>query len=226
MKFQNYILPVFVSTNLLGQNDMDDVLPEIEFGFTHSAYTSVSFKPTPTNSILNTDLNYTKNKAQISEIQYGFGIGFFLWIPLNERVILKPKLEGIFSTTCLKQNTSVFATCFDLSVSHGFAIALKPADSNGIIYMARNMSCYLTSKQPYLLMGPKLNLKKFDEGYINKGFQNEFSVGFFVGYGINYEFHGTNFAPEITYGISSTAQNKVNDSNKIAHTITVSLNFF
>jgi hypothetical protein len=226
MKFQNYILPVFVSTNLLGQSDVDDIFPEIEFGFTHYAYTSVSFKSTPTNSILNKDLNYLKNQAKITEIQYGFGIGFFLWIPLNDRVVFKPKLEGSFSNSCLKQNKSIFATCVDLSISHGFAIALKPANESGIIYMARDMSCYLTSKQPYLLIEPKLNLKKFDAGYIHKGFQNELSLGFIVGYGINYEFHGTNFAPEITYCISSTAQNKFNDSKKIAHTITLALNFF
>lgn len=226
MKFQNYILPVFVSTNLLGQSDVDDIFPEIEFGFTHSAYTSMSFKSTPTNSLLNKELNYKKKQPNITEIQYGFGIGIFLWMPLNEGVVFKPKLEGTFSTSCLKQSSSIFATCFDLSISHGFAISLKPADKNGVIYMARDMSCYLTSKQPYILVGPKLNLKKFDSGYINKGFQNELSLGFFVGYGITYEFHGTKFAPEISYCISSTAQNKINDSKKIAHTISLSLNFF
>lgn len=226
MKFQNYILPVFVSTNLLGQSDVDDIFPDMEFGFTHSAYTSMSFKSNPTNSPLNKELNYKKNQPTVTEIQYGFGIGIFMWMPLNDKIVFKPKVEGSFSNSCMKQNQTIFATCFDLSVTHGFAINLKPADANGIIYMARDMSCYLTSKQPYILMGPKLNLKKFDSGYIHKGFQNELSLGFFVGYGINYEFHGTNFAPEITYCISSTAQNKINDSKKIAHTITVALNFF
>lgn len=226
MKLQNYILPVFVSTNILGQSDVEDIFPDMEFGFTHSAYTSTSFKSTPTNSVLNKELNYKKNQTSITEIQYGFGIGIFMWMPLNEKIVFKPKVEGSFSTGCMKQKQTIFATCFDLSVTHGFAINLKPADPNGIIYMARDMSCYLTSKQPYMLIGPKLNVKKFDSGYLNKGFQNELSLGFFVGYGINYEFHGTNFAPEITYCISSTAQNKINDSNKIAHTITISLNFF
>lgn len=226
MKFQNYILPVFVSTNLLGQSDTDDIFPDMEFGFTHFVYTSTSFKSTPTNSSLNKELKFKKNQANITEIQYGFGIGFFMWMPINEVIGFKPKVEGAFSNSYLKQNKTIFATCFDLSVSHGLIINLKPPDPNGIIYMARDMSCYLTSKQPYILMGPKLNLKKFDSGFINKGFQNELCLGFFVGYGINYEFHGTNFAPEITYCISSTGQNKINDSKKIAHSITFSLNFF
>lgn len=226
MKFQNYILPVFVSTNLLGQSDAEDIFPDMEFGFTHSVYTSTSFKSTPRNSALNKELTYKKNQATITEIQYGFGIGVFIWMPINEVVGFKPKVEGAFSNSCLKQGSTIFATCFDLSISHGLIINLKPADPNGVIYMARDMSCYLTSKQPYILIGPKLNLKKFDAGYINKGFQNELCLGFFVGYGINYEFHGTNFAPEISYCISTTAQNKINDTNKIAHTITFSLNFF
>lgn len=60
MKLQNYILPMFVSTNLLGQNDVDDIFPDMEFGFSHSVYTSTSFKSTPTNSALNKELNYKK----------------------------------------------------------------------------------------------------------------------------------------------------------------------
>ena len=92
--------------------------------------------------------------------------------------------------------------------------------------MARDMSCYLTSKQPYLLIGPKMNFKKFDNGYLNKGFQNEFNLGFFIGYATNYEFHGTNFLQEITYSVSSTAQNQINDTKKIAHTISLALSFY
>ena len=226
MKLQKYILPVFVSTNLFGQADVDDIFPDMDFGFTHFVCTSTSFKSTPANSALITELNYKKKQTTINEIQYGFGIGIFMWMPINEVIGFKPKVDCAFLNSCLKQGSTIFSTCFDLSVSHGLIINLKAPDPNGIIYMARDMSCYLTSKQPYLLIGPKLNFKKFDSGYLKKGFQNELCLGFFVGYGINYEFHGTNFAPEISYCISSTAQNKINDANKIAHTITFSMNFF
>jgi hypothetical protein len=225
MKIQKYIFPVFVSTNLLGQTT-SDVFPNIKFGFTHSVYTSTCFNSTPKNSFLNQELKHKRHPSKITEAQYGFGIGLFMWMPLNEGLIFKPKIEGSFSTSCLKQNSLVFATCFDLSISHGFVIALKEPDKEGIIYCARNMSCYLTSKQPYLLIGPKINLKKFDKGFINKGFQNELSFGFFLGYGINYVFQGKNFAPEICYNISSTSQNKINDTKKITHTISLTVNFF
>jgi hypothetical protein len=140
-----------------------------------------------------------------------------MWMPLNDGIVFKPKVEGVFSNTCLKQSPCVFATSFDLNISHGFVIALKKPDENGIIYMARNMTCYLTSKQPYLLIGPKINLKKYDKGYIDKGFENELAFGLFLGYGINYIFQGKNFAPEICYNVSSTSQNKINDSKKITH---------
>jgi hypothetical protein len=88
------------------------------------------------------------------------------------------------------------------------------------------MSCYLTSKQPYLLIGPKIGLKKYDKGYIHKGFENEITMGLLVGYGINYEFHGVNFSPEIIYSVSTTTQNKIQDTKKIVHSITLGLNFF
>ena len=224
MILQKYIFPVFVGSNLLGQTT-SDLFPDLSFGFTHSAYTSVCFKSGSNSTILNQELN-RKNKSRFTETQYGFGVGLFLWMPLNEGVIFKPKIEGSFSNTCLKNGSSVFATSFDLSISHGFVIALNEPDKEGIIYCARNMSCYLTSKQPYLLIGPKINLKKFDKGYIHKGFENELAFGFIIGYGINYIFHGKNVAPEICYSISSTSQNKINDSKKMTHTISVAVNFF
>ena len=224
MRIPSYILPVFVSANLLAENHSGD-LPPVSFGFSHFVFNSLSFKPTSSKLILNNELSQKEKVSKLTEIQYGFGIGFFFWAPLNENIIYKPKIEATFSNSYLKQPTPVFATSFDMSVTQSFAISLK-SDDHGIIYMARNMSCYLTIKQPYLLLGPKINVKKYDCGYLNKGYKNELNVGFLIGYGINYEFHGTNFAPEITYCVSSTSQNKIGDSNKIAHTISLALNFF
>ncbi len=225
MTLQKYILPLFVGSNLFGQTDVG-LFPKFDFGFTHSMFTSMSFQSAKPMLLTNKESHTQPKKTKLTETELGFGLGLFLWMPLNEGVVFKPKAEINFSTTCLKQAPAIFATSFDLSVSHGFAIALKPADKNGIIYLARDMSCYLTSKQPYLLLGPKINLRKFDSGYLHKGFQNELGFGFFIGYGINYEFHGTSFAPEIIYNITSTAQNKINDSKKMIHNITLAINFF
>jgi len=225
MKIQKYIIPIFVGSNLLGQNT-DDVFPELQFGLTHSIYSSVCFKSNSVKKPIQENNDNTYNSSKVAEIQYGFGLGMFLWMPLNETVIFKPKIELSFSNSCLKQKKTIYSTCFDFSVSHGFAIALSPANENGVICMARDMSCYLTSKQPYLLIGPKMNFKKFDNGYLNKGFQNEFNLGFFIGYATNYEFHGTNFLQEITYSVSTTAQNQINNSKKIAHTISLALSFY
>ncbi len=225
MKLQRYILPIFVSTNLLGQ-DSEGLFPDLSFGITHSTYSSMCFNSSIAKPNFNTEQAMHHSKSKITETQYGFGIGLFMWMPLNDGIIFKPKIEGSFSNTCFKQNPCVFATSFDLSISHGFVIALKEPDKEGVIYMARNMSCYLQTKQPYLLIGPKLNLKKYDRGCLQKGFENEMSFGFFIGYGINYIFQGKNFAPEICYSASSTSQNKINDSKKITHTITLALNFF
>jgi len=225
MTIQKYILPIFVSSNLLGQTS-SDLFPEMSFGFTHSTYTSLCLQPGIHQPKFNPEQRLPERKNRICETQYGFGIGWFMWMPLNENIVFKPKVEGVFSNTCHKESHSVFATSFDLNISHGFVIALKKPDENGIIYMARDMSCYLTSKQPYLLIGPKLNLKKYDKGYLHKGFENELAFGFFIGYGINYIFQGKNFAPEICYSLSSTTQNKIDDAKKMTHTVTLSFNFF
>ncbi len=225
MKLQKYIVPIFVSTNILGQ-DSEDIFPDLSFGIIHSTYSSMCFQKPIGSALSSNEEHLLTRKSQITETQYGFGLGLFLWMPLNDGIIFKPKIEGSFSNSCLKQSRHVFATSFDLSISHGFVIALKEPDKEGVIYLARNMSCYLQTKQPYLLVGPKLTLKKYDKGYINKGFENELSFGLFIGYGINYIFQGKNFAPEICYHLSSTSQNKINDARKMTHSISLAVNFF
>lgn len=226
MKLQNYILPLFVGTNLLAQTD-NGFFPKISFGFTHSTYTSLSFSSMPLNPVLKKEGESPQHEPfKVTEIQYGFGIGVFLWMPLSEYIVFKPKIEGTFTNTCLKHAGCTYATSFDISISHGFAVALEPPNTNGTIHVAKDMSCYLTSKQPYLLIGPKISLKKFDAGYLGKGYQNELNFGAFIGYGINFEFHGTNYAPEISYALSTTGQNEYNGSKKVAHTLTLALNFF
>ncbi len=223
MKLRHYILPVCIGSNLLAQEHAP-LCPQLNFGFTHAVYSSICFLSTGDQQ---EGRARKKNKPSgMAESQYGFGIGTFLWMPMNERLVYKPKLEGNFTTSCLKEKARLFATSFEIAVSNSFAMALKPVNDHGIIYMARNMSCYLSWKQPYLLLGPKVNLKKFDAGFINKGFQNELAFGFLLGYGINYEFHGTNVAPEIIYSLTSTAQNKINDNRKVLHTVSLAINFF
>jgi len=224
MKLQNYIIPIFVSSNLLAQDD--GLFPDLSFGITHSTYSSLCFQKSSNAVMLNNEQHVLTHSSKVSETQYGFGLGLFLWMPLNEGIVFKPKIEGSFSNTFLKQSPCVFATSFDLAISHGFVIALTKPDKEGIIYAARNMTCYLTSKQPYLLIGPKVNLKKYDKGYLNKGFENELTFCLFIGYGINYIFQGKNFAPEISYSLCSTSQNKINDSRKMTHSISLAVNFF
>lgn len=225
MKIQKYILPVFFSSHLMGQTSTN-LFPKISFGFSQSTFTSLCMQAGLPQPKFNPEKQLPNLPKRIAETHYGFGVGLFMWMPLNENIIFKPKIEGVFSNTCRRQSPGVYATSFDLNISQGFVIALKKPDPDGIIYMARNMTCYLTTKQPYIVIGPKINLKKYDKGYLRKGFENELSFGFLVGYGINYIFQGKSVSPEICYTLNSTSQNKINDARKMTHTISVSINFF
>ncbi len=223
--YQKYIF-ILLSTSEMAAQCEETFHSTPEFGFVHSTFTSASFQTSKPN-ILAKNIDPTEvRKSGATELQYSFVIGIFLWLPLNDGVSYKPKAEIAFSSTCLTYNTKVYGTSVDFIFSNNFAIALKKPDDKGIIYMARDMSCYLTSKQPYVLIGPQLNMQKFDRGFINKGFQNQLAFGICLGYGINYEFHGTKFAPEISYSCNSTSQNTVNDSKKMIHKITLAVNFF
>lgn len=215
---------ILIQTKAYSQNNISH-FPKFSGGFTHSTFTSLTLLSLP-NLLQISKERQPLTTSKIAETQYGFGFGFFLWMPLNDGFVYKPKIDCNFTNYKLKNNSFIYATSFDVSINHSFCIALSSPNKNGVIYLAKNMSCYLTTKQPYIIVGPKINLKKYDKGFLNKGFENELSFGLSIGYGINYEFHGTNFAPEICYSLTSTGQNQINDSKKMAHTITLAFNFF
>lgn len=218
-----YWLVLFASKVLLAQQSTDSA-PTTEFGFTHSTYVSLSFnQPQLPSPISNENRhNYLLNPVKLC--QYGYGIGWFAWLPITGFFSIKPQVETIFSNLALRCGSKIYAKAYDLCFSNAFQFAIKKANPNGIIYCARNMSCYLTSKQPYFSLSPKLSIRKYDKAFINKGFKNVIAFGLAIGYGINFEFHGTNFAPEIKYQIEST--DVAIASKQISHNISVALNLF
>ena len=223
MRQKSYWLMLFSPNLLIGQQSSDSA-PTNEFGFTHSTYVSLGFSQTELPNPLYKDKvnNYLMNPVKLC--QYGYGVGWFGWFPLNHLLSIKPQIETIFSNLAMGCNQKIYAKVYDLCFSNTFQIAIKKANPNGIIYCARNMSCYLTSKQPYVSLGPKISLRKYDKGFINKGFKNVVAYGFMIGYGINYEFHGTNFAPEIKYHIETTDLAFV--TKQIYHSVSVAINLF
>ncbi|MBS1636588.1 MAG: hypothetical protein JST26_11785 [Bacteroidetes bacterium] len=174
--------------------------------------------------------NTLPHPQTFSQFTYAFQYGMFLWVKATDRVSIKPEITASFSNYKISDPASrrqpTYATSTDLSIANQVVLALKPNNTHGIIKAAKCMSYYLTGKQPYLIFGPKLSFRKFDRGFIHKGFQNEATVGFVAGYGINYGFHNMNMAPEIKYGLETTAENKINNRQKFIHTISVSINLF
>lgn len=218
-----YWLVLFASKVLLAQQSTDSA-PAAEFGFTHSTHVSLGFNQPQLPNPLFTEhqANYLMNPIKLC--QYGYGIGWFAWLPINNFFSIKPQIETVFSNLAMRCGTKIYAKVYDLCVSNAFQFAVKKANPNGIIYCARNMSCYLTSKQPYVSLSPKLALRKYDKGFINKGFKNVIAFGLAVGYGINFEFHGTNFAPEIKYHIETT--DVAIATKQISHSVSVAINLF
>lgn len=221
---------MFVSTHLLGQTERD-VFHQLGFGIVHATFTNFCFQQ-PVTETKQLQRRESQSVTQLSklpiitELQAGVSMGFFNYLPLGNKLALRTKLEGSFSTNYTYKSKPIYYTALGFNVAQQCCIALKKANEHGIIYMARNMSCYLTYKQPYISVGPIISLQKFDDGFLNKGFSNELCFGASIGYGINYEFHGTNVAPEISYQVTSTTQNKMSDKTKIYHSISLSINLF
>lgn len=231
MKKTRYILPVLVSTRLLAQQEQ--VIPNVEFGFTNGTFINVT---TITNNGMaptarpQRDAMMHNSPTRMNQVTYGFNYGLFLWVKVNDRINIKPELNASFSNYRFEERarpqTSTYATSVDLTVANQAIINLKPVNTHGIIKAAKCMSYYLTTKQPYVLIGPRLSYRKFDQGFLQKGYQNEASMGIVVGYGVNYGFHNMNVAPEIKYSIESSSQNAFDNKKKIIHTITLAINMF
>ena len=229
MTIQKHLLHICVSTNLFSQSDKD-VFHQFSFGITHSAFASACFQH-PVNKKTysreeNLNLQNQINIPLISETNIGCSLGFFNYIPIADHLAIRSTFETAFTTNYTYQSNSTYSRALSISVNPSLCIALKKADDEGVIYVVRNMSCYLTYKQPYLSIGPVMTIQKFDYQYLQKGFQNQLCVGLAIGYGINYEFHGTIVSPEIKYQVTSTSQNKISETNKIYHSLSLSINIF
>lgn len=225
MMKRTYILPLFFSSQLFCQSD-ETFESSIEFGVSHGTYANACFQSPQLTWQQSEGVTKPEYSSPISQTQFGFNFGFFMFKTLSNNIILRPGLESAFSNLCIRQLPKVRARSLDINFYAPMMIMLTKPNKNGIIYLARNMSCYLTTKQPYVIVGPKVSLKQFDKGFREKGFQNEVCMGAMIGYGIQYEFHGTKVAPEISYSCEVTQQNKITMQQKITHSVTLSINVF
>ena len=88
MKLQKYIFPIFIGSNLLGQTN-SGLYPKMSFGTTHSTNTSMCFNSLQIKPNFNNEQHIPQNKTKITETQFGFGLGLFMWMPLNEGIVFK-----------------------------------------------------------------------------------------------------------------------------------------
>ena len=225
MTKRTYIIPLFFSSQLFCQTE-ETFNSSVGVGGSHGTYANVGFQSPKVKWEQSGELNKPSYSSPIGQTQFGFNFGFFIWKPLSNSMILRPALETAFSNLCLQQLPKVRARSLDINFYIPMMFMLTKPNKHGIIYLARNMSCYLTTKQPYVIFGPKLSLKQFDKGFREKGFKNERCLGVVIGYGIQYEFHGTKVSPEITYSIEATQQNKITTQQKVTHSIALSINVF
>lgn len=226
MMKKNYIIPLILSSKVFCQTSDQTFDNRPEFGFSHGTYANVCLQSPDMNFQKHLDGLSIPYRSPVCQTQFGFNFGLFAWKPLNTYLAIRPGLEAAFSNLCLRLLPKVRAKSLDVNCTFPLMIALKKPDPQGVIYLARNMSCYLTTKQPYMIIGSKFCFKRFDQEFKNKGYENERLVGALFGYGILYEFHGTKVAPEIVYSLELTKQNRISSRQKVTHSISVAINIF
>lgn len=224
-----YILPILIAQKSFSQDETR--VPDIEYGFSHGVFSSITtINPALKQIPEGREMKQKNTYYPLAQVNFGFNYGFFLLTKMTDRVFIRPELNTSFSNYHYTSNATdykrVNATSIDISVFNQVIYTLKPINTHGIIKAAKCMSYYLTAKQPYLIFGPKFSFRKYDKGFLHKGYVNEGSFGMLVGFGVNYGFHNMNFSPEIKYSVEAAQQNKYPLSQKITHSIILTMNLF
>jgi hypothetical protein len=231
-KTKKYIIPVLVTTTRLVAQEQD---PGIGFGFSHGVFTSVSYARTvtlPAQTFAPNERTQTRTPQpeSFSQSTYGFMYGAFLWVRATDDIHIRPEVMMGLANYTVRNGAATAqplrATSADIAIANQVVVSLRPNNTHAVLKGARCMSYYLTGKQPYVIVGPKVGFRKYDRGFLQRGFDNEASIGLVAGYGVNYGFHNMNFAPEIKYSVEMSAQNRPNTHHKIVHTISVCISMF
>jgi hypothetical protein len=196
------ISPLVISLSCFSQ-ELKKTNQKIEFGFTTSTFCGISAASPLIAGLSKTDYNHrTMAKCPLPSTNFGWKPGLFYWVNINSYLSYKAEGDFVYSVNTFKLPKG---TCY--STSSGFELKpqliIKPSeiDKAPILKVARNMSYYLSGKQPYFIIGPKFGYYKSDKEFRKETNSKYYTIGCVGGFGIDNMFHNMDFAPEVTVSV-------------------------
>lgn len=196
--------PFFISVGTWAQSSYDADLPIVEFGYCTSTFSGIDVGHAIETKRFNSDLNKrSTNPNSLPNLSYGWKEGTFIWFNVCPEISIKHQTDFGFSVNNYRTQKNIEGRQTAYSVSYGFDIKpqlivkLGKINHHPIIKMAKCMSYYLSGRQSYLIMGPKISYQTTDKGYLKGQGANYFTVGSVMGIGVDHMFPNLDFAPEL-----------------------------
>jgi hypothetical protein len=195
--------PFFISVGTWAQSSYDADLPIVEFGYCTSTFSGIDIGHALQTKQFNSDIHKRTDANTLPNLSYGWKEGTFLWFNVCPEISIKAQTDFGFCVNNYKtQKTfegrqTAYSVSYGLDIKPQLIIKLRKVDHHPIIKMAKCMSYYLSGKQSYLIIGPKISYQKTDNNFLNGKGASYFTVGNVIGIGVDHMFPNLDFSPEI-----------------------------
>jgi hypothetical protein len=232
MKSLMKISPLVISISCLSQTVKQKPNPKIEFGFTTSTFCGTSAANPVVKKIQGSRLMKREpDQAELPSSNYGWKQGLFYWVNLNSYLSYKAELDFVFSVNSYASagEKVCYSTAGGYELKPQLIIKPSEVDKAPILKIAKNMSYYLSGKQPYLIVGPKFGFYKSDKAFRKDNNSTYYTIGCVGGFGIDNMFHNMDFAPELTVSVEYQTGNShllPKASSRYFISAAIAINFF
>ncbi len=205
MKLLAKTFPVLLFQFGSAQTPMDYSARKIDYGYSTSTFSGITLNNMIRENNFSKD-PISKNKFTeaplVASYNYGWKQGLFLWINLSPCHAYRPEVNATFGITTHKiifpkTDRTVYSTFFGLEFKPQLIIRIGCRDTEPVIRMAPNMSYYLTSRQSYLIVGPKFSYQQSDKTFLKHNSERKYKIGALLGIGVDNLFPNLDVAPEL-----------------------------
>lgn len=237
MKLLAKTFPVLLFQFSSAQTPIDYSAKKIDYGYSTSTFSGITLNNVIKEKSFNKEF-LAKNqftKAPLTpSYNFGWKQGLFFWINLSPCYAYRPEVNATFGITIHKTvfskvERTVYSTFVGFEFKPQLIIRIGCRDTEPVIKIARNMSYYLTSRQSYIIVGPKFSYQKSDKSFLRNNGERNFKVGALFGIGVDNLFPNLDVAPELVASVEYQPGNfhiKEKGSNRFYTSLSLVVNVF
>ena len=237
MKLLAKTFPVLLFQFSSAQTPLDYSAKKIDYGYSTSTFSGITLNNIIREKQFSKEFLSTNqfSKAPLTpSYNYGWKQGLFLWINLNPCYAYRPEINATFGITIhkpvfSKAERTVYSTFVGFEFKPQLIIRIGCRNTEPVIKMARNMSYYLTERQSYLIVGPKISYQRSDKTFLKNNSERNYKIGVLFGIGVDNLFPNLDVAPELVASVEyQTGNSHINEkgSNRFYTSLSLVVNIF